>query len=171
MNNLILNWSALEKIKKQELQRKVLSYNVSMNQKLLLRISEFWLFLVQMLHSQILIWFKPLAGLWCQRAYARLALQASHHFLPRIQPRLSVSAGRGRWFTGKFTWFHQGFPKFWCVWGRNERRPPKAGLMYYPGNSCPRSMALAQCPVKDPVAELGGGGFSQCWEGRLHFQP
>lgn len=25
--------------------------------------------------------------------------------------------------------------------------------------------------MKDPVAELGGGGFSWCWEERLHFEP
>lgn len=65
-----------------------------------------------MLHSQILIWFKSLAGLWCQQGYARLALQASHHFLPRIQPRLSVSAGRADALLGNPLGFTKVFPSF-----------------------------------------------------------
>lgn len=93
---------------------------------------------------------------------------------PPTNPTQTLSLCRtSRWFTGKSTWFHQGFPKFSRVsdaemsTGHQKQvwwiilAIPTLGTQHW----------LNAQWMKDPIAVLGSGGFSWCWEERLHFQP
>lgn len=79
---------------------------------------------------------------------------------PPTNPTQTLSLCRiSRWVYWEI---HLVSPRFsqvlMCKGGRNEHRPPKANLVYY---LRAQHWLNAQW-MKDPVAELSGGGFSWC---------